>query len=71
MCFLINRSPWASLEGKVVEEVWIGNPLDLNNLTNFGFLSYMHISSKNQSKLDPKSKKCVFIGNAKGVKGFK
>ena len=24
-CYLINRSPRAALDGKVVEEVWIGN----------------------------------------------
>lgn len=26
-CYLLNISPRASLDGKIAEEVWIGNPL--------------------------------------------
>ena len=33
--------------------------------------AYVHISSEDRSKHDPKWKKCVFISYAKGVKGFK
>ncbi|CAJ2662759.1 unnamed protein product [Trifolium pratense] len=70
-CYLINRSPRASLEGKVAKEVWTGKPIDLNNLRIFGCPAFVHISSEDRSKLDPKSKKCVFVGYSKGVKGFK
>ncbi|KAK2396531.1 hypothetical protein QL285_058180 [Trifolium repens] len=70
-CYLINRSPRASLEGKVAEEVWTGKPIDLDNLRIFGCPAFVHISSEDRSKLDPKSKKCVFVGYSKGVKGFK
>ena len=68
-CYLINRSPRASLGGKVVEEVWTGKPIDLGNLKIFGCPAYVHVSSDERSKLDPKSKKCIFIGYVKGVKG--
>ena len=37
----------------------------------FGCPTYVHISSDERSKLDPKSKKCIFIGYVKGVKGYK
>ncbi|KAE8735884.1 hypothetical protein F3Y22_tig00000329pilonHSYRG00358 [Hibiscus syriacus] len=47
--YLINRSPRASLVGKVAEEV----PTD------------------ERSKLDAKSKECIFLGYKKCVKGFK
>ena len=30
----------------------------------------MHVSSEDQSKLDPKSNQCIFVGYNKGVKGF-
>lgn len=59
------------MDGKVVEEVWTGNPVDYNNLRIFGCPAFVHISSDERSKLDPKSKGCTFIGYTKGVKGFK
>ena len=31
----------------------------------------MHIPSEEQSKLDPKSRQCVFLEYGKGVKGYK
>lgn len=49
-CYLVNRSPRASLDAKVAEEVWIGNPIDLSNLRIFGCPIYVHISSKDRSK---------------------
>ena len=70
-CYLINRSPRASLGGKVTEEVWKGKPIDLGNLKIFGCPTNVHISSDERSKLNPKSKKCIFIGYVKGVKGYK
>lgn len=70
-CYIANKSPRASLDGNVAEEVWIGNPIDLINLRIFGYPTYVHISSKDRSKLDPKSKQCIFIGYNKGVKGYK
>lgn len=62
---IINTLPQASLEGKVVEYVWIGIPINLHNLRIFRCLAYVHISNKDQTKLDPKSNKCVFIGYIK------
>jgi len=32
---------------------------------------FVHISSDERPKFDPKYKKCVFVGYSKGVKGFK
>ena len=37
----------------------------------FGRPAYVHISSEDKSKLDPKSKKCIFLSYEKGVKGYK
>ena len=70
-CYLINRSPRASLGAKVAEEVWKGKPIDLGNLKIFGCPTYVHISSDERFKLYPKSKKYIFIGYVKGVKGYK
>src|ERR1044072_2585627 len=55
----------------MVEEVWTGNPIELSNLRIFGSLAYVHISSEDRSKLDPKSRRCIFIGYNNDVKGYK
>ena len=64
-CYLINRSPRAALDGKVVEEVWIGNEIDCSGLRVFGCLTYVHIPSEERSKLNSKSRQCVFLGYRK------
>ena len=70
-CYLINRSPRATLDGKVAEEVWTGNEVDYSGLRVFSCPAYVHIPSEEQSKLDLKSKQCIFLGYGKGVKCYK
>ena len=70
-CFLINRLPRVELDGKVAEEVWTGNAVDYSNLRVFGCPAYVHVSSEQRSKLDSKSKQCIFLGYPKRMKGFK
>jgi hypothetical protein len=55
-CYLINRSLRTSLEGKVAEEAWTGNEVDYSGLRVFGYPAYVHVPSKERSKLDPKSR---------------
>lgn len=47
-CYLVNRSPCASLDGKVAEEVWTSNPIILSNLRIFRCSVYVHISSEDR-----------------------
>ncbi|KAE8691550.1 ABC transporter B family member 18 [Hibiscus syriacus] len=70
-CYLINRSPRASLVGKVVEEVWTGHDVTFDHLQIFCCPAYVHVPADERSKLDAKSKECIFLGYKKGVKGFK
>ncbi|KAE8685445.1 hypothetical protein F3Y22_tig00111098pilonHSYRG00167 [Hibiscus syriacus] len=67
----MNRSPRASLAGKVAEEVWTGHDVSFDNLRIFGCPAYVHVPADERSKLDAKSKECIFLGYKKGVKGFK
>ena len=60
--FLINRGPSVPLDFKIPEEAWNGKKVNLSYLKVFGCLSYVHIDESVRSKLDPKSKKCYFIG---------
>ena len=61
--FIINRSPSTAIDFKILENVWSGRLVDYSSLIIFDCLAY--------SKLDSKSRKCVFIGFEKGVKGCK
>jgi hypothetical protein len=70
-CYLINRSPRIALNGKVTKKVWTGNEVDYSGLRVFGCPAYVHIPSEERSKLDLKSKQCVFLEYGKGVKGYK
>ena len=37
----------------------------------FGCFAYIHVSNDERLKLDPKFKRCIFLGYKKGVKGYK
>ena len=51
-----------AIDCKITEEVWTGHSCDYSNLKIFGCEAYA-LTPKNQcSKLDPRSKKCTFVG---------
>ena len=60
--YLINRGPSVVLNCGLPQEAWTGKKVNLSHLRIFGCVSYVHIEAENRSKLDPKSKKCIFIG---------
>jgi hypothetical protein len=70
-CYIINQSPRVALDGKVAKEVWTRQEVDYSFMRIFECLEYVHISGEDKSKLNPKSKKCIFLGFKKGVKGYK
>jgi hypothetical protein len=53
---LVNRSPSTAIDCKTPYEVWFGCP------------AYCHV---NDGKLEPRSKKYIFLGYAVGVKGHR
>jgi hypothetical protein len=57
--------------GKVAEEIWTGQEVDYSFMRIFWYPVHVHISVEDRSKLDPKSKKCIFLGFKKWVKGYK
>ena len=61
-CFLIKRLSIVALDMKIEEEVWISNTIDYYAIRMFGFSAYVHVSSEERSKLDAKSRQCIFIG---------
>ena len=67
-CFLVNRSPSTAIDKKTLEKVWSGTPSSYTNLKIFGCPTYAHVDN---GKLEPRSRKCVFLGYMSGVKGYK
>ena len=61
-CYLINKSPRATLDRKVAEEVWTGSPVDYSSLRVFRCPTYVHIPNEERSKFDAKSSQCIFLG---------
>ncbi|WVY97098.1 hypothetical protein V8G54_029249 [Vigna mungo] len=69
--YLINRGPSVPLEHKIPEEVWSGKEIKLSHLKIFDCVTYVHISDQGRNKLDPKSKKCIFIGYGEDEFGYR
>ena len=66
--YLINRCLSAALNFKVLEEMWSGVVPNFNHLRVFGCVTYAHVS---QGKLEPRARKCMFLGYPDSVKGYK
>ena len=63
--YLINRSPSVPLKGDVPQRVWTGKDISYQHLRVFGCLAYMHVAKDQRSKLQSKSKPCIFMGYSK------
>ncbi|KAK2451623.1 putative mitochondrial protein [Trifolium repens] len=68
--FLINRIPTPVLQNKSPFELLFNKDLNLQNLKVFGSLTYTTTTlSNNRTKLEPRGRKCIFLGYKQGVKG--
>ena len=59
------------MDFKILEEAWNEKKVNISYLKVFGCLSYVHIDETVRSKLDPKSKKCYFIGYGDTELGYR
>ena len=60
--YLINRGPSAPLVYGIPDEVWTNKKVSYSFLRTFGCEAFSNIDSENRTKLEDKSKKCVFVG---------
>ncbi|PWA56329.1 Gag-Pol polyprotein [Artemisia annua] len=72
----LEKSFWAealntAFELKTPMEMWTGKPVNYSDLHIFGSPVYVIYNSQETTKLDPKSRKCLFLGYADGVKGYR
>ena len=59
--YLINRGPSTPFRCGIPEEACIGKKVSYSFLRTFGCQEFSHIDSANRTKLEDKSKKCVFV----------
>ena len=59
--YLINRGPSTPLGCGILEEAWTGKKVSYYFLKTFFCEAFAHVDSENRTKLEAKSKKCVFF----------
>ncbi|KAH9706497.1 hypothetical protein KPL70_012225 [Citrus sinensis] len=70
-CYIVNRSPSTAIGLKTAMEMWTGKPADYSYLHAFGCPVYVMYNAQERTKLDAKSRRCIFLGYADGVKGYR
>ena len=60
--YVINQLPLIAISFKTQIEMWNGKPVDYSSLHMFGCLMYVMYNSQERTKLDPMSRKCIFLG---------
>jgi len=68
--YLLNIIPTKILQNKSSYEILHGHAPDLSHLKVFGYLSYASTLRVNRHKVDPRAKKCAFLGYKSGMKGY-
>jgi len=67
---LINRLLSHVIHNQSPFEILYGDKPDLSNLKIFGCICFASTLEHNRSKLDPRARKCIFLGLKKGNKGY-
>ena len=69
--FLRNRSSTSTVTGMTPFQAWSGKKPSVNNLRVFGCVAYSHIPKKERKKLNPKARRCIFLGYGDVTKGYR
>ncbi|NDA63213.1 MAG: hypothetical protein EBX50_14410 [Chitinophagia bacterium] len=68
---LKNMSPTKALSNITPAEAWTGKKPNAEHLRIFGCRAYVHVPSQKRTKLDPKSKVCIFVGYDMDSKAYR
>ncbi|KAH9668903.1 Integrase catalytic domain-containing protein [Citrus sinensis] len=68
-CYIVNWSSSIAIELKTAMEMWTGKPVDYFYLHAFRCPVYVMYNAQERTKLDLKSRRCIFLGYADGVEG--
>ncbi|MCO5609871.1 hypothetical protein L7F22_064104 [Adiantum nelumboides] len=68
--YTMNMTPTTTVHDMTPEEKFTGKKQNVSHFKVFGCLAYVHVPDELRTKLDPKAKKCVFIGYYVEQKGY-
>ncbi len=68
---LHQECPTKALDSKTAQEAWTGTKPDVSHLRVFGCKAFAHIPDEKRSKLESKSRPCVFLGYCEGTKAYR
>lgn len=68
---VLNLSPCSPLKFDIPERVWTGKDVSYDHLRVFGCKAFVHIPKDERSKLDVKTRQCVFLGYGLDEFGYK
>ena len=68
---LIHLSPSYFLEGDIPERVLIGKFVSFEHLRVFGCRAFVYVPRDERSKLDSKTKQCIFLGYSNEEFGYR
>ncbi|KAL5842405.1 hypothetical protein ACOSQ3_013008 [Xanthoceras sorbifolium] len=68
---VLNLSPCIPLKMDVPKRVWSGNDVSYDHLRVFGCKTFVHIPKDERSKLDAKTRQCIFVGYGQDQFGYR
>ena len=68
---ILNRCPTVAVQNKTPEEAWSNVKPMVDYFRVFGCVAHAHVPDQKRSKLDEKSKKCVFLGVSDESKAYR
>ena len=69
--YIMNMTPTASVHNVMPKEKYTDTKPHLSHMKVFGCIAYVHVPDEMRTNLDPKAKKCVFIGYSLEQKGYR
>ena len=69
--YLRNRSSTSTVPRMTPLEAWSGEKPSVRNLRAFGCTAYSHIPKDERKKLNPKARRCIFLGYGDTTKGYR
>ena len=69
--YVINLSPAVALNNEVPNKFWFGKNVNYDHSRVYGYKSFVHVPKDERSKLDARSRQCIFIGYGEDEFGYR